>query len=191
MTLSLYNGADLASPLKRHLRDIVSVVNGLTIHRPVTLPSIDLSTGSPTEASFEIPNWANKITVPVSGVSLDGGTDSFTLRVGTGGTLSTSGYLGSATSLAGGASNQQNTDGFTLIGATAALVEHGIFTLYRIGKESNTWCCTALLGRSDNAQTFQIAGSIILAGPLDIVAFTRNGTTDAFDAGVVGCRYAR
>ena len=143
---------------------------------------------SGTSVDFtSIPSWVKRITVMLRGVSTNGAS-TILIQIGSG-SVTTSGYLGSASALidvAFGAASY--TTGFG-IGkeSAAARVQHGTLTLSSIG--SNAWICSGVVAASNEARTAHIGGSIALAGVLDRVRITTVNGTDTFDAGSVNILY--
>lgn len=157
---------------------------------PLMLRGSAVATTSGTSIDFtSIPTWVKKITVVLSGVSTSS-TSVLLLRLGSGGAVATTGYLGSGVSLFAGAmpsiSNFTNGFGIGQI-SDAAFVRHGIITLTNIA--SNTWVCSGYIGQSDNARGNAVGGSVTLAGVLDRVRLTTVNGTDTFDAGSVNLIY--
>lgn len=136
-----------------------------------------------------IPSWVKRITVMLNGVSTNG--SSLTqIRIGTGGTPATTGYLSTSSALSTTTGTNNYTSGFVMyIGASAATVRHGAITLSLVDAATNTWVASGVICQSDAAATCTVAGSVALAGALDIVRLTTVNGTDAFDAGSVNILY--
>lgn len=130
-----------------------------------------------------IPSWVKKITVILQGVSTNG-TSLLIVQLGSG-SFTTSGYLGSVTGLVtGNVSTVSYSTGFGLTNNNvASMIYHGAVRLQVIS--GNTWTCEGVLGRSDAACNFAIAGSIALSGTLDRLRITTVNGTDTFDAGTI------
>jgi len=130
-----------------------------------------------------IPSWVERITVMFSGVSTSG-TSFVIVQLGTGGTPTTSGYGGGAWQT----STYTNvTNGLALSGNNVATdVRNGAITITNI--TGNTWVSTAI-NFNNNATGGGGAGSIALAGVLNLVRITTVGGTDTFDAGTVNILY--
>jgi hypothetical protein len=128
-----------------------------------------------------IPSWAKRITVMFNGVSTNG-TSPIIIQIGSG-SVTTSGYISSVSSINGGAS-ATITAGFGIIAATAAAdVRTGISTIATLG--SNAWVHTSVMNLNSVAATGFAAGSISIGGTLDRVRITTVNGTDAFDAGTI------
>ena len=138
-----------------------------------------------------IPSWVKRITVMHRGVS-GSGTSAFLVQIGTGGTPTTSGYIGGISSVSittanvtGGASA---TTGFTLNTAVAAAAYNGSLIITNVS--SNDWVAfgTSSAG-STGTYLNQTVGGVTLSGTLDLVRFTTVNGTDTFDAGTVNILY--
>lgn len=145
--------------------------------------AVDLSSGSPTEATFAVPSWAKKVTVSMVGVSLSG-TDIPVLRLGTSGGIESSGYTGGAVTGSTGAtpSVSNNSTSFRLKDSSlAAQAWDGTATLVHNG--GNRWSMVCP-GMNDSAVWTSAAGSKTLTDVLTQVQLIRSGT-GTFDSGFV------
>jgi len=137
-----------------------------------------------------IPSWVKRITIMFVGVSTNG-TSSPLIQLGTGGSPTTSGYLGANWWTTHTGSNQianfSTGFGLNLLAGAAAAVYHGsiVCTL----QTGNTWTCSFILGQSNATSASNGAGSIALAGALNLVRITTVNGTDTFDAGSVNILY--
>lgn len=135
-----------------------------------------------------IPSWVKKVTLSLSGVSLNG-TDNFLVQLGPG-AVTTTGYIGTSVSLANtptiGAA--QFSTGFTIIGGGANVVVSGRLEFVLLDSATNTWTCDISCGRSDAAIALCGGGAVPLAGPLAIVRLTVSGA-NTFDAGMANITY--
>jgi hypothetical protein len=137
-----------------------------------------VATTSGTAIDFTgIPSWAKRITVPLLGVSTNGASFK-QLQAGVLGAAVTSGYLGNANQNATGV---LITTGIGLASNSAADICHGAFVLTNAG--GNTWVGTYVGGKSDAVTGHFSAGSITLAGVLNMVRLTTVNGTDTFDLG--------
>ena len=140
------------------------------------------ATGATAYDFSGIPSWAKRITVMINGVSLSG-TSTLRFRLGTGGTPTTSGYLGTAVNPGSSPISQSFTAGFDMYGAlTAATAAYGAIVFTLIG--SNAWSGSGNIGTSLPGFN-SIAGTVSLSGALDFVRITTVNGTDTFDAGSV------
>jgi len=130
-----------------------------------------------------IPSTVKRITVMFKGVSTSG-TSFIIAQLGTGGTPTTSGYGGGAWQT----STYTNvTNGMALSGNNVATdVRNGAITITNI--TGNTWVSTAT-NMNDNATGGSGAGSVALAGVLNLVRITTANGTDTFDLGTVNILY--
>jgi len=142
---------------------------------------------SGTSVDFtDIPSWVKRITVMLNGISLSG-SSSLRFRLGTGGTVATSGYLGAASNSGGSPTTQTFTAGFDMYGGlTAANAAYGAAVFTLIG--SNAWVGSGNIATS-LAGFNVIAGTVTLGGALDIVRITTINGTDTFDAGTINILY--
>ena len=134
-----------------------------------------------------IPSWVKRITVMFSGVSTSG-TSFVIVQLGTGGTPTTSGY--------GGGGYQTSTytnvtNGMALSGNNVATdVRNGTITITNI--TGNTWVSNSQ-SFNNNATGGGGAGSVALAGALNLVRITTVNGTDTFDttpsAGTINILY--
>ena len=130
-----------------------------------------------------IPSWVKRITVMFKGVSTSG-TSLVIVQLGTGGTPTTSGY--------GGGGWQTSvftnvTNGMALSGNNVATdVRNGAITIANI--TGNTWVSTSQ-NVNDNATGGGGAGSVALAGVLNLVRITTVNGTDTYDLGTVNILY--
>jgi hypothetical protein len=138
-----------------------------------------------------LPSWIKRITVMFSGVSTTS-TSNVQIQIGTGGTPTTSGYLGTVSYIAGTNTTGSNsfTAGFGVINATAAAdVYHGQMFLTLLDSATNKWTYSSSVCRSDGTVNYFGAGSIGLAGVLNIVRITTALGTPTFDAGSINILY--
>ena len=130
-----------------------------------------------------IPSWVKRITVLFKGVSTSG-TAFVMVQLGTGGTPTTTGYGGGAWQTT---VYTNVTNGMALSGNNVATdVRNGAMTITNLS--GNTWVSTAI-NFNDNPTGGAGAGSIALAGTLNMVRVTTVNGTDTFDAGTVNILY--
>jgi len=132
-----------------------------------------------------IPTGVKRITVLFNGVSLNG-TANCLVQIGSGGSPTTSGYVGIISYLINDtdANIQSVTTGFGAYSRGASSAWRGHMIISNI--TSNTWVSS----HSMSAQSSTVAGggSIALGAVLDIVRITSMGS-DTFDAGSVNIMY--
>ena len=140
-------------------------------------------TASGTSVDFTgIPSTAKRITVMFSGVSTNG-TSNGLVQLGSG-SITATGYLGSANSTAGSVTTSTYTTGFGIkvIDSSSCLI-YGSIVVTNL--TANSWVANGNIGRSDNGVTGNIAGQVTLSGTLDRVRITTVNGTDTFDAGTI------
>jgi hypothetical protein len=131
-----------------------------------------------------IPSWVKRVTVMFNGVSTSG-TSSFLIQIGAG-SVTTSGYVGSASSYANTVTT--STAGFILTQANVASASYnGHIVITNI--TSNTWVESSTLLPTGSNTGQGSGGSIALGGTLDRVRITTVGGTDTFDAGSINILY--
>jgi len=121
-----------------------------------------------------------------NGVSTSG-TSAIRIQIGAG-SVETTGYLGTAGTYttSGGVANF--TSGFDFNdGISAAEIRHGFVALCLLG--SNAWVLQGVVGASNEARQFTIAGSKTTSSTLDRVRITTVNGTDTFDAGSINILY--
>jgi hypothetical protein len=134
-----------------------------------------------------IPSWVKRITLMLTGVSTNAGSD-FLVQLGSG-SFATSGYLGASTRVVNATAGSGNsTAGFFFnYGQGAGATMHGNMTLTLL--TGNTWSGTGLLADSNAAATTNSAGSVTLSGACDRIRFTTVNGTQTFDAGTINIQY--
>lgn len=135
-----------------------------------------------------LPSWIKKITLLFSGVSTNGTSD-YQIRIGTGGSVTTSGYAATNVSTAGtGVGSTAYTTGFVFVVAGSAANTHsGSIQISNI--TGNTWVSSGVVHSTDTARGNMSAGYIALGGVLNIVRITTVNGTDTFDAGSINILY--
>jgi len=134
-----------------------------------------------------IPSWVKRITLVFQGMSLSG-TSRFLIRLGTGGTPTTTGYISDASSIGSTVASFTSTAGFILyVGDLAAYALSGSFVFHNLS--SNIWTGNCVAGYSGVTGTVTAGGHISLGGTLDMVRITTVNGTDTFDAGSVNILY--
>ena len=151
---------------------------------PLTNGTAVASTSGTNIDFTSIPSWVKRITVMFSGVSTSG-TSSFLIQIGAG-SVTTSGYVGNASSYANTIST--STSGFILTQANIASASYnGHIVLTNL--TSNTWVESSVLIPTGSQTGQGSAGNIALGGTLDRVRITTDGGTDTFDAGTINILY--
>ena len=133
-----------------------------------------------------IPSWVKRITVQFQGVSTSG-TSVILAQLGAG-SVTTSGYLGTASINTSATITAAYTTGFGLSQQNAATdIQHGTYVFTNLS--GNSWVCIVNMSESSRPATSQGAGSITLGGTLDRVRITTVNGTDTFDAGSINILY--
>ena len=146
-----------------------------------------VTTTSGTSVDFtSIPSWVKRITITLSGVSLNG-TSSLLFQLGTGGTPVTSGYTGACSSLGSTVVSTNSTTGFFMYLSVAAYTVSGSITFFNLN--SNVWVASGVGGYTNVAGTTTTGGSVNVGGVLNLVRMTTVNGTDTFDAGSVNILY--
>ena len=119
-----------------------------------------------------------------SGVSTNGSSNPI-VQVGTGGSATTTGYLGSSVNLsnAGAIGVSTYTVGFGLNYGNSANAIHGHMVLTLV--TGNQWTASYNFAVPSTAGICTGGGSITLAGALDYLRVTTINGTDLFDAGSI------
>lgn len=144
---------------------------------------------SGTSITFSsIPSWVKRVTVMFNGVSTSG-TSYVTTRIGTGGTVLSSGYSGeNFTSASTVVANNAISTGFNFTDSgSASDVRWGTIVLTLVG--SNAWIATGTMGFTGTVRMSTLGGGVTLGGALDTITITTQGGTDTFDAGSINILY--
>jgi hypothetical protein len=154
----------------------------------ITLRTAQATTSGTTIDFTSIPAGTKRITVMLKGVSHNG-TSVMIVRLGTGGTPTTTGYVSFGEGMAGASMTAFGfTSGFALSETyAAARVYDGQLIFNHMG--SNTWTMSgagALTGDSYTGST--CGGSVTLSGELDMLRLT-SVSGDTFDAGSINISY--
>jgi hypothetical protein len=133
-----------------------------------------------------LPTGIKRITIMFQGVSTSG-TSVIILQLGAG-SVTTSGYLGTASINSSATVTAAYTTGFGISQQIVSTdVQHGSYIITNIN--SNSWVCGVNMSESSRPATSQGAGSISLGGTLDRVRITTVNGTDTFDAGTINIFY--
>ena len=171
----------------------VAGINTLTLLAATATMSVNvLSTAvastSGTSIDFtSLPSWVKKITVMLNAVASNG-SSIFQVQIGTGGTPTTTGYLGSATQISTGVSTAFYTAGFAIWHNASNQVWSGSMTLVNVS--GNIWAASGTFATSAGTTLVSSTGGVLtLGGALNMVRFTTVNGTDAFNAGSVNILY--
>jgi hypothetical protein len=148
-------------------------------------------TASGTSIDFtSIPSGTKRITVMFSNISTNGSSAYPMVQLGTGGSVTTTGYTS-----ASGIFNNANattvltsTAGFPIRQAgSSSATTFGTMTLCLAG--SNLWVSSHSFADVVDTVCGSGGGSVTLSGALDRVRFTTTNGTDTFDAGTINILY--
>jgi hypothetical protein len=144
------------------------------------------STSSTSIDFTALPSWIKKITVMLSGVSVNS-TSNFLIQIGSSSITST-GYASRASFFQGATLSGSNSSaGFIAANYAAANTTSGAITLTLL--TSNTWVATGYLADSGSNASATGGTSPALGGVLDRVRITTVSGTDTFDAGSINILY--
>ncbi len=146
-----------------------------------------LATTSNTSIDFtSIPSWVKRITVMFRGVSQNTST-TLILQIGSGG-VTTSGYASTSSFIAPSTHILNVTTGFPINNSSGGgEAFSGLATICLLG--SNTYCFSAVVADTANAQNHFGAGSVVIGGALDTVRLTTISGTATLDAGSFNILY--
>lgn len=162
------------------------ILPGLIYEAPTTLTAIT-AVNLPA-----IPAGVRRVTLMFSQVSTNG-TDPYLIQLGTGGTATNTGYLGSGVSGANAASPTVTgfSTGFGIPGQAAAGLTYGTLTFTLFDTAANTWVASGVGSRSDAAIFWNTSGTVTLSGALDFMRLTTTAGTNTFDSGTINIMYER
>jgi hypothetical protein len=169
-----------------------TLVNVTGTLAPIVSGTAQASTsGTAITFTSVIPSWARRVTVMFNSVSTNS-TNPFVIQLGTGGVITTSGYLGTGFSHnTTGISAAGYTNGLVPVGGalSAANTYQGICTFCNVS--GNTWTGTGIIQSTGGSGGF---GStvITLSGVLDslrVIASATGAPSDTFDAGSINILY--
>jgi hypothetical protein len=169
-----------------------SVLGWSTVLTQGTAITAGTSVASTSGTSIDftgIPSWVKRVTVMFSGVSTNG-TSFITVRLGSGGTPQSTGYLVSSSSIGNGVDPATNntTSGFELYTNSASYAVSGQIVFSNLS--GNTWVGAANANYSNIiAATMLTAGMVALSGTLDRIRITTVNGSDTFDAGSINILY--
>jgi hypothetical protein len=169
-----------------------SVLGWSTVLTQGTAITAGTSVASTSGTSIDftgIPSWVKRVTVMFSGVSTNG-TSFITVRLGSGGTPQSTGYLVSSSSIGNGGAPATNntTSGFGLYTNSASYAVSGQIVFSNLS--GNTWVGAANANYSNIiAATMLTAGMVALSGTLDRIRITTVNGSDTFDAGSINILY--
>jgi len=143
------------------------------------------TSGTSVLIASAIPSWVKRVTVAFNNISTSA-TSNIVMQLGTGGTLTTTGYSGGMSS--GTSVATTNSTYFSLIRNPAAgNLYSGAITLVTTG--SNIWFSSGNITSNGSDATCVSSGLVTLAGTLERISLTTVAGTDTFDAGSVNILY--
>ena len=160
---------------------IVNIAAAAGTVSPLVLGTPQTATGTTVQFS-NLPSWVNRITISVIDIDFAALTGGCQIRLGTGGTLATTGYL--TTSSIGG-THTRNTSGLGGFATNTTTVAGGSVVIVHVG--NNKWVSQGITARYSDTQTQVQAGAITLAGPLDTIGLV--ATTSTFVSGTINILY--
>ena len=152
----------------------------------LTLQTVKSATSTSVDFT-DIPSWAKRITIMLSGVSTNG-TSALLAQVGTSSGIVATGYLGSTDLWANSPAPTLVTQGLGIGNQNAAAyVYHAICKFTNI--TSNTWVGEVIGTLSNSGIIVLGTTTIALSGTLDRVRITTVGGVNTFDAGSINIIY--
>ncbi len=160
---------------------------------PLTSGTAQASTSGTSIDFTSLPSWVKRITVMLTGVSVNGNSIQ-QIQLGVSGTPETTGYSAMVSNVQTTVNTTRGviaTTGFILqhAGASTASLQ-GTIVLSLLG--SNTWTCNGSVYSIDATNGDGLntaAGSKALAGVLNMIRITTVNGTDTFDAGSINILY--
>lgn len=150
-----------------------------------TLATAVASTSGTSIDFTGLPAWVKRITVMFSGVSTSG-TSTKLVQIGSG-SIVTTGYLSTGSSIGSASAGSTNsTTGFLIYSNAATDLISGTMILNLVS--GNTWIYS-LSAKSFTTGSVVGGGDITLSGVLDRVRITTTNGTDTFDAGTINILY--
>jgi hypothetical protein len=162
--------------------DAIQTLTNKTISGGTITRDTEKTLSGTTTEFTDIPSWAKRITVMLSGLSTNG-TDQPTIQIGSG-TYAVTGYTSTASSSGG---NVSLTTGFILTnGHSAADIFSGSVQLVNV--YGNVWIESGVCFNVNGAAR-PSSGIITLSGTLDRLRITTNTSVNTFDAGFANVFY--
>jgi len=167
--------------------------NGMTapsgaVYNGLQYGAVQNTTSGSSVTFTNIPSWVKRITVVANTISSNG-TSHLQVRLGSGGTLLNSGYVGYSDIAYTSTAIMRDTDGFPMYYDTASFQISGnmVFT----NPTGNLWICSGVGSCSGGSPTFgwYSSGYVTLGGQLNIIGVVTQNGTDTFDNGSVNIIY--
>ena len=181
--------AKLASTLNLTSKTITfagSSIPPSALSQPLTSGTAVTASGS-TITFGSLPSWIRRIVVLYDNLSTNG-TSTVYVRIGTGGTVLSTGYTAYLSYITsnGAADTGSDTTGFYMGGSAASDSRYGSMVISKLN--SNIWVASSVgLVTGSPLITTNLAGSISLGGNLDTLTLSCGANT--FDSGTVNVMY--
>lgn len=181
-------GSDADTGLVFAAGQVSASLNGAAANVPLVQGTAQNSTSGTSIDFTSIPSWVKRITVAFNGVSLSGASSPL-VQIGTGGSPTTSGYTAGTIAVAAAANTPlTSTAGFPVFANTASYALNGVLTLVNVS--GNLWVASgSFFNVATTAYGAPSAGSVTLAGALNMIRITTVNGTDTFDAGSINIMY--
>jgi hypothetical protein len=129
-----------------------------------------------------IPPWAKRITIMISGFGSNGTSDPL-IQLGDAGGIEDTNYVAAASTTTASASAFSSTAGFPIAGGwSSSVIFSGVVTLVLLNDATNTWAASVSGGRTDTAGGIAGGGFKALSAPLNSFRLTTVGGVNTFDA---------
>ena len=172
---------------------VIDGSNGVTtnigaVYNGLQTGTAQVTTSGSSLTFTNIPSWVKRITVICNTVSTNG-TSNIEVRLGSGGTLQNTGYIGYSDIAYTSTAIQRSTTGFPLYYDTASYQISGNVVFTNIS--GNTWICSGVGSCSGGSPTFgwYSNGYVTLSGQLNIIGLATGNGTDTFDNGSFNILY--
>jgi len=152
---------------------------------PIVRPAAS-QTASGSAVNFTaIPSWVNRITVQIAGLSY-AAAGAGVMQIGTGGSLTTTGYTTTVSTLTASINVTTITNGFCNF-STGAAASSIVASYVLTNMGSNLWLSTGSGSRNGDSSLIYSWGYITLSGALDNLSLV--ATSSTFDAGTINILY--
>jgi hypothetical protein len=192
-SLVTQTGADISTVagdtcvIRATAANVVEVLCYSRVQRFTQSASINTTSGTSHDITG-IPSWARKVTVILSGVSINT-DDQLLVQVGSGSVLTT-GYTSQGGSYDAGSGALSSVAGFVIRTFSAAGIASIAMTVYRVN--DTEWISEHSGSVGTGSGTSSVAnggGNVTLSGALDRVRLTSVSGTSVFDAGKLTVQY--
>ena len=132
-----------------------------------------------------IPSWVKRVTVILSGVSVNA-TSAPLIQLGISSGIQNTGYVATSTATGNGAVTTSSTTGFVIFSSVATDAISGSMAAFLVS--GNAWVASHTVKKS-TAETAYGGGNVTLSGTLDRIRITTSNGTNTFDAGTINILY--